>query len=88
MAAAVFGTCGLCGLGSRYANLNQANVTATPTPTPGVANNVANPSNKVKKPKPDRQTYGATARCADGTLSYSAHRQGTCSHHGGVAEWY
>lgn len=28
-----------------------------------------------------------TARCADGTLSYSAHHQGTCSHHGGVAEW-
>jgi hypothetical protein len=30
---------------------------------------------------------GATARCVDGTLSYSAHRSGTCSHHGGVAEW-
>jgi len=32
-------------------------------------------------------TTGATARCADGTLSYSAHRSGTCSHHGGVAQW-
>jgi hypothetical protein len=30
---------------------------------------------------------GATARCRDGTYSYSQHRQGTCSHHGGVAEW-
>jgi hypothetical protein len=30
---------------------------------------------------------GATARCRDGTYSYSAHRSGTCSHHGGVAEW-
>lgn len=30
---------------------------------------------------------GATARCSDGTLSYSQHHQGTCSHHGGVAEW-
>jgi hypothetical protein len=30
---------------------------------------------------------GATAVCADGTYSYSAHRQGTCSHHGGVAQW-
>ena len=30
---------------------------------------------------------GATARCVDGTLSYSAHRSGTCSHHGGVAQW-
>ena len=31
---------------------------------------------------------GATARCGDGSLSYSAHRRGTCSHHGGVAVWY
>jgi len=30
---------------------------------------------------------GATARCEDGTLSYSQHRSGTCSHHGGVAMW-
>jgi hypothetical protein len=30
---------------------------------------------------------GATAICADGTQSFSAHRQGTCSHHGGVAQW-
>ncbi|MEU6481710.1 DUF3761 domain-containing protein [Streptomyces sp. NPDC047017] len=30
---------------------------------------------------------GATARCSDGTYSYSAHRRGTCSHHGGVAVW-
>ncbi|WP_432127853.1 DUF3761 domain-containing protein [Streptomyces sp. bgisy082] len=30
---------------------------------------------------------GATAQCHDGTYSYSAHRRGTCSHHGGVAVW-
>jgi hypothetical protein len=30
---------------------------------------------------------GATAICADGWTSHSAHRRGTCSHHGGVAEW-
>jgi hypothetical protein len=30
---------------------------------------------------------GATAQCADGTYSFSQHRQGTCSHHGGVARW-
>jgi Protein of unknown function (DUF3761) len=28
-----------------------------------------------------------TARCKDGTMSYSQHRSGTCSRHGGVAEW-
>jgi hypothetical protein len=30
---------------------------------------------------------GATARCRDGTYSFSQHRSGTCSHHGGVAAW-
>lgn len=29
-----------------------------------------------------------TAQCSDGTLSYSQHRRGTCSHHGGVFKWY
>jgi Protein of unknown function (DUF3761) len=30
---------------------------------------------------------GATAICRDGSWSYSAHRSGTCSHHGGVNWW-
>jgi hypothetical protein len=30
---------------------------------------------------------GATAKCKDGTYSKSAHRSGTCSSHGGVAQW-
>jgi hypothetical protein len=30
---------------------------------------------------------GATAQCADGTYSFSTHRSGTCSHHGGVSKW-
>jgi Protein of unknown function (DUF3761) len=30
---------------------------------------------------------GATARCNDGTYSFSQTRSGTCSHHKGVAEW-
>jgi hypothetical protein len=30
---------------------------------------------------------GSTARCADGTYSFSQHRRGTCSYHGGVAAW-
>jgi hypothetical protein len=37
---------------------------------------------------PQRTTpSGASALCRDGTYSYSASRSGTCSHHGGVAEW-
>src|SRR5262245_18986128 len=30
---------------------------------------------------------GATARCHDGTYSYSQNHSGTCSHHGRVAVW-
>jgi hypothetical protein len=30
---------------------------------------------------------GATAECKDGTYSFSQHRSGTCSHHGGVRRW-
>lgn len=30
---------------------------------------------------------GATAKCSDGTYSFSQSRRGTCSSHGGVAEW-
>lgn len=30
---------------------------------------------------------GATALCNDGTYSFSQSRRGTCSHHGGVAQW-
>lgn len=29
----------------------------------------------------------ATAQCTDGAYSFSRHHQGTCSGHGGVAEW-
>jgi hypothetical protein len=34
-----------------------------------------------------RAPAGATARCRDGTYSFSQSRRGTCSHHGGVAAW-
>jgi len=30
---------------------------------------------------------GASAKCYDGTYSFSESRRGTCSHHGGVARW-
>jgi len=30
---------------------------------------------------------GATARCGDGTYSFSESHRGTCSHHGGVSTW-
>ncbi|MEC3958859.1 DUF3761 domain-containing protein [Nocardia sp. CDC153] len=41
-------------------------------------------------PRPEQSPVapdGATAHCKDGTWSFSQHRRGTCSGHGGVAEW-
>ena len=45
--------------------------------------------NKVHSPAyaPSRPA-GASAKCRDGTYSFSQNRRGTCSHHGGVATWY
>lgn len=36
---------------------------------------------------PTGPPVGATAKCRDGTYSFSQTRRGTCSHHGGVAQW-
>ena len=36
---------------------------------------------------PSSDPRGATAKCRDGSYSYSLHASGTCSHHGGVARW-
>jgi hypothetical protein len=30
---------------------------------------------------------GASAHCSGGSYSFSQHRRGTCSHHGGVGAW-
>jgi len=35
----------------------------------------------------DKPPPGATAKCRDGTYSFSMSRRGTCSHHGGVRSW-
>ncbi|MCK5319977.1 DUF3761 domain-containing protein [Candidatus Parcubacteria bacterium] len=45
--------------------------------------------NKVHSPAyaPSRPA-DASARCRDGTYSFSQNRRGTCSRHGGVAAWY
>lgn len=45
----------------------------------------------VRVPSPVFSTTrpeGSTARCRDGSYSFSQHRRGTCSWHGGVAVWY
>ena len=42
----------------------------------------------VKRPENCSEApQGATAQCRDGSYSFSRSRRGTCSHHGGVANW-
>jgi hypothetical protein len=36
----------------------------------------------------DVKPVGASAKCADGQYSFSRHRSGTCSSHGGLAQSY
>lgn len=44
--------------------------------------------NCVHRPvRADRAPADATARCRDGTYSFSQSRRGTCSRHGGIAQW-
>jgi hypothetical protein len=48
---------------------------------------VPRPSSTGRTSSAGSTPSGATALCKDGTYSYSQHRQGTCSWHGGVAVW-
>jgi hypothetical protein len=42
----------------------------------------------VHRPTKEAGDFGhVTAVCADGSNSFSHSHRGTCSHHGGVAEW-
>lgn len=46
--------------------------------------------NTVHRPahsKSDKIPQGATAKCRDGSYSFSQHHRGTCSRHGGVSAW-
>lgn len=57
-----------------------------PLETPDTYENVDD--QEVQSPTHYRQVpEGACAICGDGTYSFSKNRRGTCSHHGGVAQW-
>ncbi|HSW80995.1 MAG TPA: DUF3761 domain-containing protein [Candidatus Saccharimonas sp.] len=64
-----------------------------PTPQPTLSNNDAytnSSGNTVHSPATTSDgsvPAGATAQCRDGSYSFSQHRSGTCSGHGGVASW-
>jgi hypothetical protein len=65
------------------------------TPSPTKQSNLSNDNyytnvdgNTVHSPAYSNTVpAGATAKCGDGTYSFSQHRSGTCSHHNGVAQW-
>ena len=71
-------------------------VYVSPTPQPAT-NNLSNDNyyknidgNTVHSPAYSNDgsvPIGASARCRDGTYSFSQNRRGTCSHHGGVSTW-
>jgi len=61
---------------------------ARPPQTCGADSYINSSGHCVRRPvQADRPPAGASARCRDGTYSFSEHRRGTCSHHGGVAQW-
>jgi hypothetical protein len=65
---------------------------AQPAPPPQLSNDryyTNSDGQQVHSPaySPGGVPSGATAQCVDGTYSFSQHRSGTCSHHGGVAKW-
>ncbi len=45
------------------------------------------PAAPAAKTAANTDPTGATALCKDGTYSHSKHHTGSCSHHGGVAQW-
>jgi hypothetical protein len=65
---------------------------AAPTAAAPAASTTAAKSSTATKSAPttaasNTDPTGATAKCKDGTYSKSTHHSGTCSSHGGVAEW-
>ena len=56
-------------------------------PVVGLGVIVVSPVPDTPVPTPPPPPDGPTAICNDGWVSYSQHRRGTCSHHGGVREW-
>jgi hypothetical protein len=68
------------------ASTETASPAAAPAPASSAAASKAAPA---AKPAASGNTdpTGATAKCKDGTYSKSKHHKGSCSHHGGVAEF-
>jgi hypothetical protein len=57
---------------------------AAAAPTKPAGSSTASAGNGVSE---NNDPTGAMAKCKDGLYSHSKHRTGTCSRHGGVAQW-
>jgi hypothetical protein len=65
-----------------------ASPAAAPAPASSAAASKAAPAaSKSAATAGNTDPTGATAKCKDGTYSKSKHHKGSCSHHGGVAEF-
>ena len=51
------------------------------------ASETAAGSSAMKSTADSAKSGTPTAKCKDGTMSYSTHHSGSCSHHGGVAQF-
>lgn len=76
---------------TNYLN-SQASKIRESLPNPSLSNNnyyTNSYGNTVHSPAySNSRPSAASAQCRDGTYSFSQHRSGTCSHHGGVSTWY
>ncbi len=61
-----------------------ATTPAAPTPAANLAKTAATTAPSASASKP----AGATAQCKDGSYSMSKQHSGSCSHHGGVKQFY
>ncbi|MFF0433934.1 DUF3761 domain-containing protein [Streptomyces sp. NPDC004327] len=73
------------GTGDNYSN--DSSSSGSRSSTGGSESSGSDSSSSSSSGGTSQAPTGATAQCNDGTYSYSAHRRGTCSHHGGVAVW-
>jgi Protein of unknown function (DUF3761) len=79
------------GAAAAPASTESASPAATPAPASSAAASKAAPATaaapKAAASAGNTDPTGATAKCKDGTYSKSKHHEGSCSHHGGVAEF-
>lgn len=66
------------------------NIVSTPTPETSTYATQPVPARQVPIIPPVNSGHpaGTSGRCNDGTYSKAAHRQGACSRHNGLAEWW